>query len=114
MHNEVHFIFTHSEQINVKHWHCTVVVLCNGCFFVLIAQSAMGTVELQTSYDMLFVDAHSSLARGSILSFEHLFTKWQPGQRHSPSIYMLGTCLRGTSEDDSLMSSVTANLAVWE
>ena len=29
-------------------------------------------------------------------------------------LYMLGTCLRGTSEDDSLMSSVTANLAVWE
>lgn len=36
------------------------------------------------------------------------------GQWHSQSIYMLETCLRATSEDDSLMSLLTANLAVWE
>lgn len=51
--------------------------------------------------------------RVTVLSFIHLFPKCHLLLWHSRSIYMLQTCLRGTSEDDSLMSLVTTNLAVW-
>lgn len=107
----------------------TVVVLCNGglwgywgCCFPAVGckvRQLHGAVNITWHLICVFIPLSSQLfgQRENILSFIqlHPFPKWHLGQQHSQSIYICWKIrLRGTSEDDSLMSSVTANLAVWE
>ena len=96
-----------------------VVLLCNVVFLQSDAQTARDSraVSVVTSCLCIYPSIRSHFwteRQHTIFYMVHLFPKWHLRQWQSQSIYMLETCSRATSEDDSLMSSVTANLVVWE